>query len=273
MRERCWLTATSRSRIPDAITRFAGSMPSTDPFTGSRYTFGAGNPITNIEQNGHTQCDAGVCPTQRQINQVTARAQQDNPDLPVIQTFGTGIKGAAVAANSGTFEAALLAAQRAFQRKYGYLPASLQECAANPGGGLTLCGGKEMLDVTTFVHDYLCKQHGITCVGPVAANSPFASTLAAAAAAAGMMFGGFGHQGEGSWGNPDTLEDHFLRHGADFGATSAEEYAHQASEFFQRGLQEELPTKIDPRTGVIRIYDPATNTFGAYNPSLAVGRL
>jgi uncharacterized membrane protein len=27
MRERRWLTATSRSRIADAITRFAGSMP------------------------------------------------------------------------------------------------------------------------------------------------------------------------------------------------------------------------------------------------------
>jgi uncharacterized membrane protein len=27
MRERCWLTATSPSRIADAITRFAGSMP------------------------------------------------------------------------------------------------------------------------------------------------------------------------------------------------------------------------------------------------------
>jgi uncharacterized membrane protein len=26
-RERCWLTATSRSRIADAITRCAGSMP------------------------------------------------------------------------------------------------------------------------------------------------------------------------------------------------------------------------------------------------------
>jgi uncharacterized membrane protein len=27
MRERCWLTATSRPRIADAITRFACSMP------------------------------------------------------------------------------------------------------------------------------------------------------------------------------------------------------------------------------------------------------
>ena len=25
--ERCWLTATSRSRVADAITRFAGFMP------------------------------------------------------------------------------------------------------------------------------------------------------------------------------------------------------------------------------------------------------
>jgi hypothetical protein len=26
---------------------------STDPFTGNRYTFAAGNPITNIELDGH----------------------------------------------------------------------------------------------------------------------------------------------------------------------------------------------------------------------------
>ena len=27
---------------------------STDPFTGNRYTFAAGNPVTNIEQDGHS---------------------------------------------------------------------------------------------------------------------------------------------------------------------------------------------------------------------------
>jgi pyocin large subunit-like protein len=63
------------------------------------------------------------------------------------------------------------------------------------------------------------------------------------------------------------LSDHFRRHGADFGARSADDYAGQASEFFQTGLQRGLPTKIDPKTGAIRIYDPSTNTFGAYNPS------
>jgi hypothetical protein len=48
-----------------------------------------------------------------------------------------------------------------------------------------------------------------------------------------------------SWGNPATLADHFARHGADFGATSADEYAAQASQFFQRSQAAGLPTKIN----------------------------
>jgi pyocin large subunit-like protein len=69
-----------------------------------------------------------------------------------------------------------------------------------------------------------------------------------------------------SWANPSTLADHFARHGADFGATSAEDYASQASQFLQRAQQEGLPTKIDSN-GIIRVYDPETNTFGSYNPN------
>ena len=65
-----------------------------------------------------------------------------------------------------------------------------------------------------------------------------------------------------SWGKLSTLDDHFARHGADFGATSADDYARQASEFLQ---QPGTLTKIDPKTGAIRAYDPATNSFGAYN--------
>jgi hypothetical protein len=45
----------------------------TDPFTGSPYAFGQANPISNIELDGHTQCDAGYCPTQQQTAQVTQR--------------------------------------------------------------------------------------------------------------------------------------------------------------------------------------------------------
>lgn len=46
-----------------------------------------------------------------------------------------------------------------------------------------------MFDVDYFLHDYLCKQEGVTCVGPDASKSPFESVLSAAAAA-GMVFGG-----------------------------------------------------------------------------------
>lgn len=69
-----------------------------------------------------------------------------------------------------------------------------------------------------------------------------------------------------SWGNPKTLEDHFRRHGSDFGASSADDYARQGSEFLQRAQRSGLPTKIDAE-GVIRVYDPRTNTFCAFNPS------
>jgi hypothetical protein len=69
-----------------------------------------------------------------------------------------------------------------------------------------------------------------------------------------------------SWGNPNTLEDHFLRHGPDFGSTSPEDYANQAAQFLQDSQANGLPTKIGPG-GVIRVFDPATNTFGSYNPN------
>ena len=68
----------------------------------------------------------------------------------------------------------------------------------------------------------------------------------------------------GSWGNPETLEDHYLRHGSDFGATSAEDYASRAGRFLREGRANGLPTKVDA-DGVIRMYDPQTNTFGSYN--------
>ena len=71
--------------------------------------------------------------------------------------------------------------------------------------------------------------------------------------------------GASTWGRPSTLTDHFVRHGPDFGAATEAEYAYQASQFFQEGLANGLPIKIDPKNGVIRMYDADSNTFGAYN--------
>lgn len=67
-----------------------------------------------------------------------------------------------------------------------------------------------------------------------------------------------------SWGNPSSLPDHFARHGADFGARNANEYAQMAAQFLQRARTEGLPAKVD-NSGVLRVFDYRTGSFGAYN--------
>jgi pyocin large subunit-like protein len=68
-----------------------------------------------------------------------------------------------------------------------------------------------------------------------------------------------------SWGNPASLPDHFARHGRDFGAGNADEYALLAYQFRHRAAVEPYRAKID-NYRVLRIYDPRTGSFGAYNP-------
>lgn len=67
-----------------------------------------------------------------------------------------------------------------------------------------------------------------------------------------------------SWGQMASLQDHYERHGPDFQARDADDYARQAWEFLQRARQEGLPAKVDD-DGVVRIYDPKTRAFAAYN--------
>ncbi len=67
-----------------------------------------------------------------------------------------------------------------------------------------------------------------------------------------------------TWGHIDSLPDHFARHGRDFQASDAEDYAAQAAAFLQRARTEGLPAKRDA-DGSLRVYDPDTGAFGAYN--------
>jgi len=66
-----------------------------------------------------------------------------------------------------------------------------------------------------------------------------------------------------TWGRPDTLLDHFSRHGGDFGFNDISDYAKGANDFFLNRNNYQIKTSDD---GVIRLYDPKTNTFGSYNP-------
>lgn len=70
---------------------------------------------------------------------------------------------------------------------------------------------------------------------------------------------------ERTWGNTRELPREFGKHGKEFASRSVFFYAAQAAHFFQEAPKYGFPTKIDDE-GVIRIYDPGSNTYGEYNP-------
>jgi hypothetical protein len=95
-------------------------------------------------------------------------------------------------------------------------------------------------------------------------NASHATTIASGSSHAARGSAAEGLAAAESWGNPSTLFRHFDDHGANFGSASAEAYATDASAFLQRAMAENLPTKIDS-SGVIRVFEPSTNTFGSFN--------
>ncbi len=68
-----------------------------------------------------------------------------------------------------------------------------------------------------------------------------------------------------TWGDRYSLPDHFNRHGADFGAADADDYAAKAWLFLQQAKDEGLPAKQDESDGTIRVWEGKTRTFAAYN--------
>lgn len=68
-----------------------------------------------------------------------------------------------------------------------------------------------------------------------------------------------------TWGRLETLQDHFDRHGADFQSRDPDDYAAQAWRFLQRAKSGELPMKWDEADDSLRVYDPQTRAFAAYN--------
>ena len=66
------------------------------------------------------------------------------------------------------------------------------------------------------------------------------------------------------WVDPNSLNEHYRKHGADFGAESEEEYAEMAHEFWENRERIHVLIKDDDVEGKVRIYDPETNTFGVY---------
>lgn len=68
-----------------------------------------------------------------------------------------------------------------------------------------------------------------------------------------------------TWSNIDSLQDHFVRHGADFSASSPDDYAAKAWQFLQRAKREGLPMKWDDSDRTLRVWDPKSRSFAAYD--------
>ncbi len=68
-----------------------------------------------------------------------------------------------------------------------------------------------------------------------------------------------------TWASLNSLPDHFGRHGGDFNATSADDYAAQAWLFLQRAKRDSLPMKLDETDATLRVWDPDNHIFAAYS--------
>ncbi len=68
-----------------------------------------------------------------------------------------------------------------------------------------------------------------------------------------------------TWGDKYSLTDHFVRHGKDFGAKDADDYAAKAWLFLQRAMDDGLPAKLDESDGTIRVWEGKSRSFAAYN--------
>jgi pyocin large subunit-like protein len=66
-----------------------------------------------------------------------------------------------------------------------------------------------------------------------------------------------------TWGYMASLQDHYNRHGADFNATSPDDYAAKAWAFREQAAAQKLPMKLDGET--VRVMDLRSRAFAAFN--------
>jgi hypothetical protein len=68
-----------------------------------------------------------------------------------------------------------------------------------------------------------------------------------------------------TWGNLQSLVDHYERHGPDFKSTSPDDYAARAWTFLQQAKANAWPMKLDDSDGTLRVWNGQTGSFAAYD--------
>ena len=231
---------TSQDRFESASKDFNLQA---DPLTQNRYAFAGGNPVNRVEFDGHF-------PSPRDIGRGAKKLGRDALKNPWVRGAGIGLAVAGgLAACPFTVGGGCAAAG----------------AAAGVGAGVTLNVANQAVNEKDHSGKAFAKaggggvMEGLIGAVPVGGAARILGALKGAKAAKNSLK----LPASQSWGRADTLADHFSRHGADFGAKSADDYARKASEFLQQSQRQGVATKVDGTT--IRVYDRRKNIFGSYN--------
>lgn len=209
-----------------------------DPQTQNSYSYGRNNPLRYSDPSGHSPWQS-----------LSGLSNAFVSDM----AFGIGRQN-----YSDTSYQAGQSIGDAAAMIWGVAESFIGATIAGTGGGISLSGAGAAIGAPMAYAGVAVSVHGVSV----------------SASGGAQLIKGIGNmlrrgvEGNGSnnvynWGNLNTLDNHFERHGADFGAKSADEYAAQARKFYNDAHKNGYE-KIVGQDGVQRLYDPNTRTFGSY---------
>ncbi len=290
MNGRIYDPALARFMTPDAIVQDPLNLQSYN-----RYSYGFNNPLSGTDPSGHIfgiddfLIGLALIGGARALNIIDDRTARTVASLwigagfipggplaisgltgfgnAVVGGFAAGfVSGGSVESGvQGAFGAALFAGaggigpEQSFQRVAAHAVAGC--LSASAGGGSCATGaasavvGKLVTYATSGVQNPVVQGIIVAVSGGKFAN--------------GALTAGFGYLFNAlqeHWARPETLNDHFSRHGPDFGASNADDYVQKSQQFRSDALNNPKTALRVEKDGTYRIYDRATNTFGSYNP-------
>ncbi len=232
-----------------------------DPQSMNRYVYADNNPLCVVDPTGHVWIPP---PTHAQSNNANANNPVDNflswcvsgvtnawDSLPSPVQQGI-IIGATVALTVATDGAAAPLAADAIETEVA-VDATVDvagTAAVDAGGEAAAEAGSEAVATTSTES---------------AADTISQSSLTQLEEGGSELPGVPGQSASDTWANPETLYDHTLWHGPEFGTVNQEEYAGMANSFLRRAITDQLPMKIDWDNNVQYAFDPMSREFGVYN--------